>query len=92
MQLDSLVYQLHTLSFFLSPSIWIYLCRLVSQFQYSKPRELDPNGSLHFFYGMVLLFNVPAIWYHLAWGAVEGRVVILDFIGMCASNSVIVGY
>ncbi|KAF8200758.1 hypothetical protein BJ912DRAFT_947081 [Pholiota molesta] len=85
--LDSLLYQLHTLSFFLSPSLWIYAGRVLSQFQYSKPRELDPTRSLLFFYTMVLLFNVPSLWYHFIKEAVEGRIIILDFIGMSYSPS-----
>ncbi|KAF9475776.1 hypothetical protein BDN70DRAFT_864359 [Pholiota conissans] len=85
--LDSLLYQLHTLSFFLSPSIWIYTCRMLSQFQYSKPRELDPTRSLRFFYAMVLLFNLPCLWYHYFKEAGEGRIIVLDFIGMSYSPS-----
>jgi len=85
--LDVLLYQLHTLSFFLSPSIWIYLCRILSQFQYSKPRELDPTRSLRFYYTMVLLFNLPSIWYHSTREVVDGRIVILDFIGMSYTPS-----
>ncbi|KAF8973208.1 hypothetical protein BDZ97DRAFT_662597 [Flammula alnicola] len=85
--MDALLYQLHTLSFFLSPSIWIYVCRVLSQFQYSKPRELDPTRSLRFFYTIVLLFNLPSLWYHSTRGAVEGRIVILDFIGMSYTPS-----
>ncbi|KAF8161149.1 hypothetical protein B0H34DRAFT_795981 [Crassisporium funariophilum] len=79
--LDTLLYQLHTLSFFLSPSIWLYICRIISQFQCSKPRELDPSRSLRFFFTMVLFLNLPSIWNH-SQGAAEGRVIILDFIGM----------
>jgi len=80
--LDTLLYQLHTLSFFLSPSIWIYTVRILSQFQYSKPRELDPSRSLRFFYSMVLLFNLPSLWKHSARAEGGGRAIILDFIGM----------
>lgn len=86
LQLDTLLYQLHTLSFFLSPSIWIYIVRILSQFQYSKPRELDPSRSLRFFYSMVLLFNLPSLWKHFTRGEAGGRVIILDFIGMCMLN------
>ncbi|KJA14132.1 hypothetical protein HYPSUDRAFT_49423 [Hypholoma sublateritium FD-334 SS-4] len=31
---------------------------------------------------MVLLFNLPSIWYHSTREVVDGRIVILDFIGM----------
>ena len=84
-QLDTLLYQLHTLSFFLAPSIWIYVFRMVFQFQCSKPRELDSSRSLRFFFTMALFFNFPSLWIHLSRGPAEGRVIILDFIGMCTS-------
>jgi len=80
--LDTLLYQLHTLSFFLAPSIWIYVFRMVFQFQCSKPRELDSSRSLRFFFTMALFFNFPSLWIHLSRGPAEGRVIILDFIGM----------
>jgi len=85
--LDTLLYQLHTLSFFLSPSIWIYIVRILSQFQYSKPRELDPSRSLRFFYSMVFLFNLPSLWKHSTRGELGGRAIILDFIGMSYTPS-----
>ena len=84
-QLDTLLYQLHTLSFFLAPSIWIYVFRMVSQFQCSKPRELDSSRSLRFFFTMALFLNLPSLWTHLYRGPSEGKVIILDFIGMCTS-------
>jgi len=80
--LDSLLYQLHTLSFFLSPSLWLYICRVVSQFHCSKPRELDPTRSLRFFFAVLFFLNLPNLWDHATRGAVEGRTIILDFIGM----------
>jgi len=80
--LDTLLYQLHTLSFFLAPSIWIYVFRMVSQFQCSKPRELDSSRSLRFFFTMALFLNLPSLWTHLSRGSSEGKVIILDFIGM----------
>ncbi|KDR75833.1 hypothetical protein GALMADRAFT_248559 [Galerina marginata CBS 339.88] len=80
--LDTLLYQLHTLSFFLSPSIWLYVCRIISQFHCATPRELDPTLSLRFFYAMLVFINVPIFWNHATRGAVEGRAIILDFIGL----------
>jgi len=80
--LDTLLYQLHTLSFFLSPSIWLYVCRFLSQYHCATPRELDPSLSLRFFYAMLVFINVPNFWNHATRGAVEGRAIILDFIGM----------
>jgi len=80
--LDTLLYQLHTLSFFLAPSIWIYIFRMVSQFQCSKPRELDSSRSLRFFFTMALFLNLPSLWTHSSRGPSEGKVIILDFVGM----------
>ncbi|KAF8906481.1 hypothetical protein CPB84DRAFT_1959917 [Gymnopilus junonius] len=80
--LDSLLYQLHTLSFFLSPSLWLYICRVISQFHCSKPRELDPTRSLRFFLTALIFLNLPNFWNHAMRGAVEGRTIILDFVGM----------
>jgi len=80
--LDTLLYQLHTLSFFLAPSIWIYVLRMVSQLQCSKPRELDSSRSLRFFFTIALFLNLPTLWTHSSRGPSEGKVIILDFIGM----------
>ena len=84
-QIDTLLYQLHTLSFFLAPSIWIYVFRMVSQFQCSKPRELDSSRSLRFFFTTALFLNLPSLWSHSSHGPSEGKVIILDFVGMCTS-------
>jgi hypothetical protein len=83
LKLDILLYQLHALSFFLSPSLFLSFCRLVAQFICSKPRELDPERALRFFYVICMLLNLPSICIHLIRGVVEGRAMILDFIGMC---------
>ncbi|TFK54419.1 hypothetical protein OE88DRAFT_1192176 [Heliocybe sulcata] len=80
--LDTLLYQLFTLSFFLSPTVWPLICRTATQFQFSRPRELDPKRSLRFWFFLVLLFNAGSIWSHAAEGAVVGRTVVLDFVGM----------
>ncbi|CAA7261640.1 unnamed protein product [Cyclocybe aegerita] len=85
--LDTLLYQLHTLSFFLSPSLWIYVCRIIAQFQCTRPRELDANRSLRFFYFTVIVLNVPSLWNHSTKGASEGRAIILDFIGMACQRA-----
>ncbi|KAF9465081.1 hypothetical protein BDZ94DRAFT_1255257 [Collybia nuda] len=84
LSLDALLYQLHTLSFILSPSIWSFLCRLASQFQCSKPRDLDATASrsLRFFFANIVLFNMPSLWFHATQGAMEGRAIILDFVGL----------
>ncbi|KAF8070509.1 hypothetical protein FPV67DRAFT_1487666 [Lyophyllum atratum] len=82
--LDALCYQLHTLSFILSPSIWSFICRLLSQFQCSKPRDLEATAtrSLRFFFANILLLNLSSVWYHATQGAAEGRAIVLDFVGL----------
>jgi hypothetical protein len=83
LKLDILLYQLQALSFFLSPSLFLSFCRLVAQFICSKPRELDPERALRFFYVICLFLSLPSLCIHLVRGVVEGRAIILDFIGMC---------
>ncbi|KAF8910388.1 hypothetical protein CPB85DRAFT_1221566 [Mucidula mucida] len=79
--LDALLYQLLVLSFFMSPSIWTLLLRLLVQQQCTRTRELDVSRSLRFYYIVILLFNVYATWNHTTEGAVQGRGIILDFVG-----------
>jgi len=81
LQLDTLLFQLHTLSFFLSPSLLGFISRLFSQFQCSKPRDIDPSRSLRFWYFVLVFFNFGCIWTHAIEGVSEGRAVVLDFIG-----------
>ena len=83
-QLDTLLYQLHTLSFFLSPSLLLYFCRIIAQFLCYKPRELDSQRSLSFFYATTVLLNLPSMWSHSTRGPAEGRALVLDFVGLCA--------
>ena len=59
---------------------------MVSQFQCSKPRELDSSRSLRFFFATALFFNLPSLWSHSYRGLSEGKVIILDFVGMCTSG------
>ncbi|KAG6845923.1 hypothetical protein H0H87_000729 [Tephrocybe sp. NHM501043] len=58
--------------------------RLLSQFQCSKPRDIDPAAtpSLRFFFANILLLNSSSIWSHAIQGAAEGRAIVLDFVGM----------
>lgn len=83
LKLDLLLYQLHAVSFFLSPSLFLSFCRLVAQFICLKPRELGPGRALRFFYLLFMLLNLPSICTHLFRGGVDGRAIILDFIGNC---------
>jgi len=85
--LDTLLFQLFVLSFFLSPSLWALCMRIIWQFQCSRPRELDSNRSLRFFYVVTLFFNSSSLWNHFTQGAAEGRAVVLDFVGMSYTPS-----
>ncbi|TDL24315.1 hypothetical protein BD410DRAFT_745707 [Rickenella mellea] len=89
--LDHLLYQLHTLSFLLAPSMWIYACRCATQFHCSKVRDLDVGRSLRFWFAAVLLCNAGAVWSHAldspAAGAAAGRGLVLDFVGMSHTPS-----
>ncbi|KAK7692728.1 hypothetical protein QCA50_004361 [Cerrena zonata] len=85
--LNTLLYQLHTLSFFLSPSIWGYICRVTSQYQFARPRNTDANRSLKFWFFLIIFFNLGIIWSHAFEGASSGRAVILDFVGIAKAPS-----
>ncbi|KAH6910374.1 hypothetical protein BKA70DRAFT_1272902 [Coprinopsis sp. MPI-PUGE-AT-0042] len=80
--LDALLYQLHVVAFFLSPSVWELILRLISQFHCGRPKDVDLTHSLRFFYTIIFLTNLPLVWTHSIYGASEGRAVILDFVGM----------
>ncbi|THH06040.1 hypothetical protein EW145_g4360, partial [Phellinidium pouzarii] len=80
--LDSLLYQLHTLSFLLSPSLLILLCRCATQFQFARARELDGRRSLAFWFALVALVNAGGVWAHAVGPGSDNRAVVLDFVGM----------
>ncbi|KAF7376211.1 hypothetical protein MSAN_00036200 [Mycena sanguinolenta] len=80
--LDILLYELHVLAFFISPSIWTLIFRVLTQSQCSKPRELDTAWSLRAFFLLLVSVNILTVWRHATSGASEGKTVILDFIGM----------
>ncbi|KAJ6499230.1 hypothetical protein C8R45DRAFT_981640 [Mycena sanguinolenta] len=80
--LDILLYELHVLAFFISPSIWTLIFRLLTQSQCSKPRELDSPWSLRAFFLLLVSVNILTVWRHATSGASDGKTVILDFIGM----------
>ncbi|KAJ6625574.1 hypothetical protein B0H10DRAFT_2001993 [Mycena sp. CBHHK59/15] len=84
--LDILLYQLHVLGFFLSPSIWTLIFRILSQFQCSKPRELDAAWSLRAFFALLVSLNIITLWNHATEGPSDGKTVILDFIGTHAPS------
>jgi len=80
--LDSLTQQLFTLSFLMSPSVFIYLSRMLVQMQCARPREFNQSYPLRFFYGTLLFCNAIILWIHALHGAPEGRALLIDFIGM----------
>ncbi|KAG7098619.1 hypothetical protein E1B28_000541 [Marasmius oreades] len=77
--LDSILLQLHCLSFFQSPSIIHLLLRIICQI---ICRELIPPLPLGGFLGVLVALNGPSIWTHAIYGAHEGRAIILDFVGL----------
>jgi hypothetical protein len=76
------LYQFHTISFLLSPTLLPYLSRCIGQFQLARPRDFYPKRTLRFWYFMVIFFNLPSIWDHVLFGAAKGPSIILDFIGL----------
>ncbi|KAF9653895.1 hypothetical protein BDM02DRAFT_3079258, partial [Thelephora ganbajun] len=80
--LDNLLYQFHTVSFLLSPTLLPYLSRCIGQFQLARPRDFYPKRTLRFWYFMVLFFNFPSIWDHALFGVAKGPSLILDFVGL----------
>ncbi|KAF8664361.1 hypothetical protein AX16_000733 [Volvariella volvacea WC 439] len=80
--LDSLLYQLHVLSFFMAPALWPFIFRLIYQLQCSKPLQLDPTRSLRYLFFISVAFNSGALWGHAVYGQPEGRAVVLDFVGL----------
>jgi len=80
--LDTLLYQLHVLSFLLAPSIVALFVRGAGQFQLSHPREFGPQRTLRFRFILIGMFNASSIWNHIYVGAPDGRTAVLDFVGM----------
>ncbi|TBU31564.1 hypothetical protein BD309DRAFT_886759 [Dichomitus squalens] len=85
--LSSLLYQLHTVSFLLSPRLWPLLCRIATQFQFSRPRDIDSQRSLRFWFILVVLVNLQSFYNHIFKGPAEGRSIILDFVGLAHKPS-----
>ncbi|KAI0645909.1 hypothetical protein C8Q79DRAFT_966975 [Trametes meyenii] len=79
--LNSLLYQLDTISFLLSPRLWSYFCRILVQFQFARPRDIDSQRSLRFWFLCILSTNVPAVYSHAVKSPDAGRSIILDFVG-----------
>ncbi|KAI0633566.1 hypothetical protein C8Q77DRAFT_1115671 [Trametes polyzona] len=80
--LNSLLYQLHTVSFLLSPRIWAYFCRVLVQSQFARPRDVDSQRSLRFWVFCILCTNAPSLYNHAAKSPAAGRSLILDFVGL----------
>jgi hypothetical protein len=81
-QLDTLLHQLHTLSFFLSPSILALSCRFMLQYHCKAPREWDPSRPLRVFLWPIIFVNAFSVYNHATEGAAEGRAIVLDFVGL----------
>ncbi|THU95663.1 hypothetical protein K435DRAFT_966314 [Dendrothele bispora CBS 962.96] len=80
--LDALLYQLFSISYFLSPSMFALLLRLSAQIMCKNPRELFPTFPLGAFLLLLLCFNGFSLYHHITQGAVEGGAIILDFVGL----------
>ena len=77
-----MLYQLHTVSFFLSPALVPYLFRVLFQFQFARPREIDPERSLRFWFFLAFVFNFGSLWTHATQNPGEtGHSILLDFVG-----------
>ncbi|KAI0051794.1 hypothetical protein FA95DRAFT_1554048 [Auriscalpium vulgare] len=85
--LETLLYQLHVVSYFMAPSVLSLLTRCAAQFQLSKPRDFDAKRSLRFWFLLILIFNFGSLWNHAVQGAPEGRSIVLDFVGMAFTPS-----
>ena len=81
--LDTLLYQLHTLSFFLAPGLLPLLTRIAAQ-AHSRPRP-DDTHSLRFYLAIVFVLNLPSLWYHAIRAPHDDRAIVLDFVGLGAS-------
>ncbi|PFH51538.1 hypothetical protein AMATHDRAFT_142384 [Amanita thiersii Skay4041] len=84
---DALLYQLHTLSFFLAPSLLSFICRIIVQSQFTKPKEHEMARGLRFYLAIIILFNGPSVWNHTTQGSLDDRAVVLDFVGLAYAPS-----
>lgn len=82
-QFHNLLFHLHAVSFFLAPSLVPLVTRAICcQFLCYKPREVDPKLSLRAWFLLTFILNTPSFWLHAREGTIEGRTVVLDFVGM----------
>ena len=90
-QLNNVLFQLHTVSFFLAPALLPYLARLFLQLHFYRPREVDPELSLRIWFGILVVVNFISVWTHLATNPPQPseRSVILDFVGPAGAFSVL---
>ncbi|KAH9929532.1 uncharacterized protein BXZ73DRAFT_90387 [Epithele typhae] len=79
---NSLLYQLHTISFLLSPRLWPFIVRMSTQFQFTRPRDVDSQRSLRFWFIVVVVINLQSLFYHIFSGPSENRSIVLDFVGI----------
>ena len=90
-QLNNVLFQLHTVSFFLAPALLPYLARLFLQLHFYRPREVDPELSLRIWFGILVVVNFISVWTHLATNPPQPseRSVILAFVGPASAFSVL---
>lgn len=78
-----MLFQLHTVSFFLAPALFPYLARLFLQLHFFHPRETDPGLSLRLWFLILAVVNFISVWTHVTTNPPQPseRSVILDFVG-----------
>jgi len=80
--LDALLYELFLCSYLLYPSMLWLVCRASSQFQFSRPREMDSTRTLRFFFFFACLVNAFPILRHVFAGLdFQSHGLLLDFVG-----------
>jgi len=88
--IDGLCYQLFALSFLLAPSLLQLVARTTSQFQFSRPRDLDSHRSLRFWVFIICCANTGSVLNHVTYrpsDMASRRGLVLDFIGMASIPS-----
>ncbi|KAF8584827.1 hypothetical protein K439DRAFT_1633229 [Ramaria rubella] len=83
--IDGLCYQLFAFSFLLAPSLLQLIARTISQFQFSRARDLDAHRSLKFWIFIICCANTGSVVNHITYhpsDMASRRGLVLDFVGM----------
>lgn len=80
--LEALGFQLAAVSFFLSPTLWIFFVRCATQLTFAHPRDIDEDRFLGRWLLMVVFFNAGGPLIHTVYGAEENTAFMLDFVGL----------